>query len=84
MKESQIQRLIIKKLEKDGWLVVKIISCTKAGWPDLQAHRAGITIFLEIKRAGGKPSQLQLYRHDELIKQGFKVLVCDNHDNLII
>ena len=75
MLESQIQKNIIAEYEKAGWLVVKIIQTNKNGWPDLQCHKDGITIFIECKKKGCKLSPLQIYRHQELQKQGFKVIV---------
>lgn len=76
MRESAIQTKIKKKLENSGWFVVKIITCSKPGWPDLQAHRAGVTAFVEVKREGKAPTDLQLYIHDLLKKQGFEVISC--------
>ena len=61
MRESEIQSKIIKFLESKQWLVVKIIQTNKNGWPDLQAHRDGITIFIEVKSETGKVSELQKY-----------------------
>lgn len=75
MRESVIQSQVIKYLEKIGWYVVKIIQTNKNGWPDLQAHKDGITIFIEVKSENGKVSQLQQYRHKQLTDAGFKVLV---------
>lgn len=75
MKESVIQSQVIKYLEKIGWYVVKIIQTNKNGWPDLQAHKDGITIFVEVKSEKGKVSQLQQYRHKQLTDAGFKVYV---------
>jgi Holliday junction resolvase len=75
MKESVIQSQVIKYLEKIGWYVVKIIQTNKNGWPDLQAHKDGVTIFVEVKSEKGKVSQLQQYRHKQLSDAGFKVLV---------
>lgn len=63
--------------EKEGWLVVKILQCTKNGWPDLQAHRAGITEFIETKATGKTVSELQKYRHKQLREQGFIVHTID-------
>ncbi len=77
-KESIIQRKVISQYEAAGWLVVKIIQCTKNGWPDLQCHRNGVTLFIETKATGGKLSPLQQYRHDQLRKQGFTVHTIDN------
>lgn len=73
--ESIIQRETIKHYEKQGWLVVKIIQTTMNGWPDLQCHRNGVTLFIECKSENGRLSPLQLYRHAQLREQGFEVLV---------
>lgn len=75
MLESQIQRKIIAWLEKDGWYVIKIIQCNKNGMTDLIALRDGMAVFIEVKRPGEKPEELQLYRHQELRKKGFKVII---------
>lgn len=75
MLESVIQKRVRLRYEADGWLVVKILQCTLNGWPDLQCHKNGVTEFVECKRPGEKPTELQLYRHQQLRKQGFKVLV---------
>lgn len=81
MRESDIQSRITKQLESVGWLVVKIIQCNKNGWPDLMALRDNQTVFIEVKAPGKKPRPLQQYRHQQLIKQGFKTIVIDNpHD----
>jgi len=75
MRESEIQTKIIKYLESIGWLVVKIIQTNKNGWPDLQAHKNGKTIFIEVKSETGKVSELQKYRHKQLKEQGFKTII---------
>lgn len=76
--ESKIQNRIIKRLERSGWYVVKIIQTTKNGWPDLQAVKDGRTIYIEVKAANGKLSELQKYRHMELRKAGAKVFTIKN------
>lgn len=75
MRESQIQSQIIHWLEKEGWLVVKIIQTNKNGWPDLQIHKLGITMFIEVKSENGKVTELQKYRHKQLIEEGFFVFI---------
>lgn len=75
MRESQIQSQIIHWLEKEGWLVVKIIQTNKNGWPDLQIHKLGITIFIEVKSENGIVSELQHYRHKQLRDEGFFVII---------
>jgi Holliday junction resolvase len=78
MRESDIQHQIIKFLEAAGWYPVKIIQSNKNGWPDLQAHLAGHTIFIEVKSETGKLSELQKYRHKQLTQFGFHVITTNN------
>lgn len=75
MLEQQIQSKIIKSLERDGWYVVKLITTTKAGIPDLLCLKNGRAVFIEVKRPGGKVSELQRLRMAELLKQGFEVII---------
>jgi Holliday junction resolvase len=74
MLESAIQTKIKKYLEREGWMVVKCIQMSLNGWPDLQAHKDGTTIFIECKQPGKKATPLQLFRHEQLRKKGFEVI----------
>jgi Holliday junction resolvase-like predicted endonuclease len=82
MRESIIQKQIMKWLESEGWYVVKIIQTNKNGWPDLQIHLDGITIFIEVKSEEGKVSELQKYRHEQLQKKGFHIIITSSLNNL--
>jgi Holliday junction resolvase len=82
MRESEIQHKIITYLEKLGFYVVKIIQTNKNGWPDIQAHKKGETIFIEVKNEKGIVSELQKYRHKQLTEQGFKVIIATNLKNI--
>lgn len=74
MRESIIQSQITKYLTAQGWLVVKIMQTNRNGWPDLQAHRDGVTVFIECKQPGEKARPLQKYIHKLLWAQGFFVI----------
>jgi len=78
MLESIIQKKIINKYEKNGWFVVKLIQTNKNGMPDLMCLRNKEALFIEVKRKGCKPTELQLYRHEQLRKQGFEVKIIDH------
>lgn len=82
MLESTIQRKTKERLEKKGWLVIKLIQTTMNGIPDLIALKNGIVIFIEIKRPGEKPTRLQVYVHNLLRNAGFKVLVITNENEV--
>lgn len=83
MKEADIQYDIIKYLENHEFYVVKIIQSNKNGWPDLQAHKDGFTIFIEVKTPKGKVSEIQKYRHKQLTNKGFIVIICTSLKSLI-
>lgn len=78
MLEKQIQNKVRKHLSDHGWIVVKIMTCSMPGWPDLQAHKNGRTIFIECKAPGKIPSPLQIHRHEMLRAAGFEVFIIDN------
>lgn len=69
--ESKIQARIIKRLESEGYYVVKLILTSKNGIPDLLILKDGVASFVEVKRPGEKPRSLQEYRMNELRNLGF-------------
>lgn len=73
--ESQIQSRIIQRLKREGWLVVKIGLTNLPGFPDIMALKDGMAKFIEVKRPGEKPRDLQEYRHKQLRDCGFSVEV---------
>lgn len=78
--ESKIQRRIIKKLESDGWLVVKLSLTNKNGIPDLLCLKSSRYIWIEVKAPGEKPRKLQEFRHQQLRDHGAEVHVVDSVD----
>ena len=68
--ESEIQRQLIKRYEKDGFYVIKIIKANKAGIPDLLIIKDGVAQFVEAKSATGIVSDLQRLRAKELRQFG--------------
>lgn len=83
MMEGKLQSKIINDLEISGWEVNKVMKSNKAGWPDIEAFRWKVTIFIETKSEGKKARPLQLYIHRKLIKQGFQVFVIDSWDEYL-
>ncbi len=78
MTEQKIQFLITNYLKKEGWLVTKLMMTTTSGIPDVLAIRQGKTIFIEVKKPGGRLSRIQEYRIAEIRAQDIPVLVTDN------
>lgn len=76
--EQQIQSKIKKYAEGKGWIVIKTIKLSEAGYPDLFMFKNGKTLFIEVKKAGGIISPLQELRQRQLRQQGFTCEIIDN------
>ena len=73
MTEQQIQSKLIKKLETEGYYVIKLSVTNKPGIPDLLAIPKDSNVeFIEVKRKGQKPRPLQIYGINEIKKHGAK------------
>lgn len=59
--ESSIVSAIRRKILADGWWSLKIHggAFTTAGIPDLICIRDGVTVFLEVKQPGKRPTPIQ-------------------------
>lgn len=76
MTEQQIQSKIIKRYEKYGYFVIKLIKTNKNGIPDLLCLKSNeLPFFIEVKKTGGVLSELQKYRIKELTDLNFKAIV---------
>jgi Holliday junction resolvase len=82
MTEQIIQMQIMAHLRREGWYVNKLISTSLKGVPDLICHRNGQTVYLEVKRPGGKVRAVQYYRMDELRKYRIKSFVVHSLDEV--
>jgi Holliday junction resolvase len=80
MLEQQIQSKIIKKLENDGYYVLKLIKTNKNGIPDLLAVKENECIFIEVKRPEGKLSELQKVRIEELKSRNINVKIWQDYE----
>ena len=78
--EKNIQTKIKKKLELEGWFVIKLITTSCNGIPDLLCLRDGLTMFVEVKREKGKLSELQKVRIKDLKEKGFEVKVWTDYN----
>jgi len=75
MLESAIQSNIKKKMQDDGWIVVKLIKTSMNGIPDILALKDGKIQFIEVKQKKGVLSEIQKYRINQLKEMGFDVRV---------
>jgi hypothetical protein len=82
--ESKIQTNIKARFERAGWIVVKLIQTNCNGIPDLMCLKNGQTVFVEVKQPGREPTDLQRFRHTQLIQSGFQVFTLTSEKDLII
>ena len=82
MSEQEIQRKIIKWLEENECYVVKVISASKVGVPDIIACVDGHFVAIEVKKPETKAnvSALQAYNLDRVVICGGHSLVAWNLD----
>jgi len=83
MTEQQVQKKIISYLESlDESYVVKVVSATKSGVPDILACISGIFVGIEVKRPSSKNnvSKLQLYNLSSIERAAGKSLIAWNVD----
>ena len=75
--EQQIQTKIISVLENRGAYVVKIVSATRAGVPDILACYQGNFIGIEVKKPSTKTnvSKLQQYNLQKIIDAKGRAIV---------
>jgi hypothetical protein len=79
MNEAWVQRKIIERHQKKGYLVVKLLQTTLNGIPDLMLLKNGRATFIEVKRPGAKTAApLQVYRHKQLRDLGFDCYLTDD------
>ena len=78
MLESKVQSSLIKKLEQEGYYVIKLSVTNKNGIPDILAIPKDCSVeFYEVKQKGKKPRPLQDFRAKELKNHGVKVFLYD-------
>ena len=83
--ESDIESKVIQYAETKGVLQVKLNLIGRSGWPDRMLLYKGAVAFIEFKRAGEKPRELQKHIHEQLRRHGFNVYVVDQiSDGLLV
>lgn len=82
MRESAVERYLVKQVKAAGGFTAKWTSPASSGLPDRVVVIAGSTVFVEVKAPGKEPRPLQLARHREIERAGGKVLVIDSKEGV--
>lgn len=80
VREKSIENYLARKVREAGGLCWKLESPGRSGVPDRLVVFNGFTIYVELKRPGQKPRELQLARIRELREAGAWVEVVSNKD----
>lgn len=76
MRESVIEKYLVKRCKEEGWLCYKFSSPAQRGVPDrIVCMPRGTVVFVEVKQENGVLSKLQEVCHEELLKLGQFVTV---------
>lgn len=81
--ERQVEKHLVEKITNLGGLAWKFTSPGTAGVPDRIIVMNGLICFVETKRPkGGRVSDMQQWRIDQLKKQGMKAYVIKNKEQV--
>lgn len=81
--EQQVEKYLVNRITNLGGLPWKFTSPGTAGVPDRIVIMNGLICFVELKRPkGGRVSDMQLWRIEQLRKQGMKAYVIKNKEQV--
>lgn len=81
--EKKMEQQLVRAVKAAGGICPKWVSPGWDGVPDrIVLLPGGRIVFAELKAPGGKPRPLQLARHRQLRRLGFKVYVIDSADQI--
>ncbi len=83
MREKTVEQKLVSEVKKRGGICPKWVSPGLDGVPDRMVLLPdGKFGFIEVKAPGERPRPLQLARHDQLRRLGFKVFVLDDVEQI--
>lgn len=77
--EKEIEAKVVKWAKANGWLAIKYTPIGVRGWPDrIFISPRGAHVWIEFKRPGNTPTELQVYRMKELEARGVTTFWIDD------
>ena len=77
--ESQIEKKVVKYCREHGIYTRKFASPSNRGVPDRIFCKNGIAVFIELKKPGNEPTDLQLRELQILRNHGMRAAWCDTY-----
>lgn len=82
--EKSIELKVCRWARDNGWLVYKFTSPSQRGVPDRLFIKDGRVVFIEFKRPGHRPTRLQAYHINTLVRAGVIAEWADSVDSAIL
>lgn len=78
-REAPVERYLLAQCRRHGFLCMKFVSPSRGGVPDriVVTPSAG-TVFVEVKRPGGRPEPRQRKVHAKMRRFGAEIFVVDD------
>ena len=83
MLESKIEKDSVAEAKKYGWFSFKVVSPNFRGAPDRAFIKDGMTVYIELKQLGKKPTALQSKVHEIFRQYGVTVHVARSVEDVI-
>ena len=81
--EKAIERYLFDRVRQAGGVCLKYSNPNMAGYPDRVAVMPdGVTVWVELKSRGRKPTKLQMLRIESLRELGHRVYVIDSREGV--
>ncbi|MGW0881323.1 VRR-NUC domain-containing protein [Streptomyces sp. NPDC002671] len=81
-RESTIEDYLLSQCRAHGFLCLKFVSPARGGVPDRIVVAPSRTVFVEVKRPGGRLRKLQQLTHAKLRRYGAEVHVVDDNPSV--
>lgn len=83
MLEREVQAKAVKLARARGWWASKFVAMGRRSAPDYLFAKCGFVFFVEFKREGEVPTELQQHEHNKMREFGLRVVVCDSVEEFI-
>lgn len=83
MLEKEIQSKIIKFLKSKEHFCYKHVATSVNGIPDIMCIIRGIPVFIEVKRPGGKATELQMLKIAEIVENNGIAFIVHTYESFL-
>ena len=78
MRESEIERYLVRRVKELGGEIRKVKWIGRRGAPDRRVMLPGFCCWVELKATGKRPELYQAREHDRMVRMGETVAIIDS------